>query len=84
MNDRTPEQIADDANRILLSPVFQNAVQKVKDDALAELLRASGPDSDITRREMANLINAVSAVENAIRAEAANAAAALKPRGQVA
>ena len=84
MTDRTPEQIRDEAARILESETFKTAIARVKGDALRDLLAATGTDRDTVLREKADLIKAVDAVEAAIRAEMMNATAALRPRAQVA
>lgn len=84
MTDRTPEQIRDEANRILDSEIFKEAVAAIRAEAMSQLLAATGPDADTTRREKADLINAINGVEARIRATAAAAAQALRPRGHVA
>ena len=84
MSERTPEQIRDEANRILESEIFKEAVAAIRAEAMNQLLAATGPDADTTRREKADLINAINGVEARIRAEAYAAGQKLKPRGHVA
>jgi hypothetical protein len=81
---RPPEQIADEAERILTSEVFTSAIDRLRDGALQQLLSASGPDADIIRREKADLINAIIGLPLAIRVEMYAAHKDIKPRGGVA
>jgi hypothetical protein len=85
VNDtRTPLEIADEAERILKSEVFQNALQRMADAALEDLLAANGEDADIVRREKADIMKVIRTIPHAIRVEMLNAQQAMKPRGGVA
>lgn len=81
---RAPQQIAEEAERILQSEVFNDAIASIRKDAETILLRASGPDADATRREMANLINAVDGVKSRIQAAMLIAQKQTKPKAGVA
>ena len=66
---RTPEQITEEAERILNSSLFNGALDRLRDGALQDLLAASGPNADLIRREKADFINVLVGIPLAIRVE---------------
>ena len=81
---RTPQEIADEAGRILDSLLFKGALERMQQAALAMLLAAHGEDADIVRREMADRLNVLRDLPNRIRGEMETAKQAMKTRGGVA
>ena len=83
-DNQTAQEIADEAERILGSSVFTNALQRIHDAALEDLLSASGETADLIRREKADVMKVCRTIPDAIRVEMLAARQALKPRGGVA
>ena len=81
---RSPQEIADECARILDSEVFINALKRIEDAALEDLLSASGETADLIRREKADVMKVCRTIPDAIRVEMLAARQALKPRGGVA
>lgn len=81
---RTPEQITEEAERILNSSLFNGALDRLRDGALQDLLAASGPNADLIRREKADFINVLVGIPLAIRVEMLAAKDQAKRRPSVA
>ena len=81
---RTPQEIADEAGRILSSQVFTDALERMEAAALEDLLSASGEDADMIRREKADLVKVIRTIPHAIRVEMMAQQQAMKTRGGVA
>ena len=75
---------AEEAERLLAEPLFRSALRRIEDEALNELLTASGPSAAGVREACANRINVVRALPQMIKAAAFEAKAELKQRASVA
>jgi len=84
IDGRTPEQIADEAERILNSTVFKSALERLREGALQELLSATGEHADQIRRDKAHFINALVGIPLALRVEMLSAQQQVRPRPSVA
>ena len=72
--------VAQEAEMILKSAVFQDAVRQLRSDAIEVMLHASGPDAALTMTENKNLVNAIDGMVRRIEMQMKMAQRDMKPR----
>ena len=72
--------VAQEAEMILKSAVFQDAVRQLRSDAIEVMLHASGVDAVLTMTENRNLVNAIDGMVRRIEMQMKMAQRDMKPR----